>query len=98
MRKKATLFARTARAKKRNRYPRRFSPSRPRRAEARPSLFLHGNLQPGLAREAIGLLVPGVNVAGHADARVIGQDAVDAPRHFRRAIGHRDLAGVERIP
>ena len=48
-----------------------------------------------LSREVDGFFIACIHVAGYADARIVGQHAVQPPGHFRSAVGHGDLPGVE---
>src|SRR3954470_2302113 len=57
----------------------------------------HRNLQALRARGCFGLFVARVNVARDAEAGVVREHAVEALRGLGRAVGDRDLSGVQRV-
>src|SRR6202034_4896328 len=57
----------------------------------------HWNFHAGLARDLDGFRVAGVDVAGDADARIVGEDALDARGHFLRPVGDQHLPRVQRV-
>src|SRR5208337_2952021 len=61
------------------------------------SLVTHHCLYSCLPRESDGFFIACVHVAGYADAWIVGQHAIQPPGHFRSAIGHGHLSGVERV-
>src|ERR1700735_762284 len=58
-------------------------------------LLCHWNFYAGLFRETGGFGIARVYVARHANAGIVGQDALDAFAHFFGAVGNCDLAGVQ---
>src|ERR1700692_1126579 len=57
----------------------------------------HGNFQVGVFYEGFGFRISGVDVASHADARIIGEYPFDTLSHFFSAVGDRDLTGMLRV-
>src|SRR5579883_1714605 len=57
----------------------------------------HGDLELLGAGGLDGQLVAGVGVARHAEGRVVGEHALQAPVHHLGAVGHGHLAGMQRV-
>src|ERR1700730_1507046 len=61
------------------------------------SVFEHWNLHAFLSRGLFRFFIPGIDVAGDTEARIVREHAVQTLRSFISAVGDRYLAGVERI-
>src|SRR5262249_49782517 len=60
-------------------------------------LRIHRNLHARFFCECGCFGIPGIHVTGNPDARVVGEDTLDARSHLGRAVSHGHLAGVQGI-
>src|SRR6266704_484142 len=59
-------------------------------------VLVHRDADAALRGDLAGAVVASVDVPDHARARVVGQHALEFARCQRRAVGHADLARVDR--